>query len=30
MAQAEYIEGWNVGQGERIRRSAGEGCCDPH
>jgi hypothetical protein len=29
MAEAQYIDGWNVGQGERIRRGAGEGCCDP-
>ena len=29
-SETEYIAGWNVGQGERIRRGAGEGCCDPH
>ena len=29
-SETEYIAGWNVGQGERIRRGAGDGCCDPH
>jgi hypothetical protein len=29
MSEKEYMDGWNVGQGERIRRAAGEGCCDP-
>jgi hypothetical protein len=28
-SEPEYIAGWNYGQGERIRRSAGEGCCSP-
>lgn len=27
--EPEYMAGWNYGQGERIRRSAGEGCCSP-
>lgn len=26
-SEKDYIAGWLVGQGERIRRSAGEGCC---
>ena len=25
----EYMAGWVYGNGERIRRSAGEGCCSP-
>jgi hypothetical protein len=29
-SEKDYIAGWNVGQGERIRRAAGEGCCSPH
>ena len=28
-SEKDYIAGWNVGQGERIRRAAGEGCCSP-
>ena len=26
----DYMAGWLVGNGERIRRAAGEGCCSPH
>jgi len=28
-SEKDYLAGWNVGQGERIRRAAGEGCCSP-
>jgi hypothetical protein len=28
--QQDYMAGWVVGNGERIRRAAGEGCCSPH
>jgi hypothetical protein len=28
-SEKDYMAGWNVGQGERIRRGAGEGCCSP-
>jgi hypothetical protein len=28
-SEKDYMAGWNVGQGERIRRAAGEGCCSP-
>jgi hypothetical protein len=28
--EQDYMSGWQVGQGERIRRAAGEGCCAPH
>lgn len=28
-SEKDYIAGWLVGQGERIRRAAGEGCCSP-
>ena len=29
-SEKDYIAGWLVGNGERIRRAAGEGCCSPH
>jgi hypothetical protein len=29
-SEKDYMAGWVVGNGERIRRMAGEGCCDPH
>ena len=28
--EKDYMAGWLVGNGERIRRAAGEGCCSPH
>ena len=28
-SEKDYIAGWLVGNGERIRRAAGEGCCSP-
>jgi len=28
-SEKDYVAGWLVGNGERIRRMAGEGCCDP-
>lgn len=28
--EQDYMAGWVVGNGERIRRAAGEGCCSPH
>ena len=27
--ETDYMAGWLVGNGERIRRAAGEGCCSP-
>lgn len=27
--EKDYMAGWVVGNGERIRRAAGEGCCSP-
>jgi hypothetical protein len=29
-SSTDYMAGWVVGNGERIRRMAGEGCCSPH
>jgi len=29
-SEKDYIAGWLVGNGERIRRASGEGCCSPH
>jgi hypothetical protein len=29
-SEPEYMAGWVYGQGERIRRSSGEGCCSPN
>ena len=29
-SEKEYMAGWVDGQGERVRRAAGEGCCSPH
>ena len=28
-SEKDYIAGWLVGNGERIRRAGGEGCCSP-
>lgn len=28
-SESDYMAGWVVGNGERIRRAAGEGCCSP-
>ena len=28
-AENDYMAGWLVGNGERLRRGAGEGCCSP-
>jgi hypothetical protein len=28
-SEKDYIAGWLVGNGERIRRASGEGCCSP-
>ena len=29
LATQDYMAGWMVGKGERIRRAGGEGCCSP-
>ena len=28
-SEPDYMAGWLVGNGERLRRAAGEGCCSP-
>jgi hypothetical protein len=28
-SESDYMAGWLVGNGERLRRGAGEGCCSP-
>jgi hypothetical protein len=29
-SEQQYMAGWVFGNGERIRRSSGEGCCSPN
>lgn len=29
-SENEYMAGWVFGNGERIRRASGEGCCSPN